>query len=102
MPIILSQTYEIITEESAANGEVAESGFDWQDAPHSLREVVDLIINEGFTVPSDSPGVPRWLSTSSQQDIHTGDYETKSLHPGKDPRSLRYWEKACRVVGIIS
>lgn len=101
MAIILSQTYEIVTEESAANGDAAEYGFDWENVEHTFREVVGLIKDGGFIHPSDYPGVPRWLTTEAEQDFATGDYETKSLHPGKDARSQRYWEKACRVAGVI-
>lgn len=101
MPIILSQTYEIVTEESAAEGDAAERGFDWEDAPHTFRETVELIQDGGFIHPSCYPGVPGWLSTEADQDVHTGEYETKSLHPGKDARSQRYWEKACRAAGVL-
>lgn len=101
MPIYLSQTYQIVTEESAANGECAESGFDWEDAPHTFRETVELIQDGGFIYPSCSSGVPLWLSTESEQDCFTGEWESKSLHPANDKRSLRYWEKACRAAGII-
>lgn len=101
MPIILSQTYEIVTQESAELGDAQERGFDWEDAPHTFREVVDLIKDGGFIHPSDYPGVPRWLSTEAEQDITTGDYLTKSLHPGEDARSQRYWAKACYAAGIV-
>lgn len=104
MPIILSQTYEIVTEESAANGEAADSGYDWEDAPHTFRETVELIISEGFTNQQCSHGVPRWLTTEVIQDrafFEDGEHRTLSLHPGDDARSQRYWEKACRAAGVI-
>lgn len=104
MPIILSQTYEIVTQESAADGEVSERGYDWQDAPHTFRETVELIKSEGFCNPSCSHGVPGWLTTEVIQDhafFEDGEHRTLSLHPGRDARSQRYWEKACRAVGII-
>lgn len=104
MPIILSQTFEIVTHESAADGEAAERGFDWQDAPHTFREAVDLIRDGGFCHPSCSHGVPRWLSTEVIQDrafFEDGGHRTLSLHPGRDARSQRYWEKACRAAGVI-
>lgn len=102
--IKLSQTFEIVTEESAADGDAAERGFDWQDAPHTFRETVELIRDGGFIHPSCSPGVPRWLSTEVIQDrafFELGEHRTLSLHPGRDARSLRYWEKACRAAGLI-
>jgi len=101
MPILISQTFEIVTEESAEHGEPAESGFDWEDIPHGFRETVELIQSGGFNVPSCSPGVPDWLSTESEQDFRTGEYETKSIHPGRDARSQRYWAKACRAAGVV-
>lgn len=101
MPIKLSLTYEIVTEESAANGEAAESGYEWENAPHSFREVVEMIKNGGFIHPSDFPGVPRWLTTAPEQDVSNGNFESRSLHPGKDARSQRYWVKACRAAGVI-
>lgn len=105
MPIILTQSYEIVTEESAANGDAQERGFDFEKVAHTFRETVELIKNEGFTVPSDTlPGAPRWLSTEVIQDrayFEDGEHRTLSLHPGDDPRSQRYWEKACRASGVI-
>lgn len=101
--IILSQTYEIVTQESAADGDAAERGFDWEDSPHTFRETVELIKNEGFTVPSCSHGVPRWLSTEVIQDrafFEDGEHRTLSLHPSGDARSQRYWAKACRAAGV--
>ncbi|ASD51892.1 hypothetical protein JT318_gp07 [Pseudomonas phage PspYZU01] len=99
--IKLSQTYEIVTEESAQAGEAAEQGYNWQDAPHGFRETVELIRDGGYIHPSDSHGVPRWLTTEADTDRETGDSETLSLHPGQDARSQRYWEKACRAAGVI-
>ena len=93
--IILSQTYEIVSQESAEQGEAAERGFDWQDVPYTFKECVDLIKSSGFAHGSSS-----WLSTEPEQDYSTGDYETKSLHPGRDKQSQRYWAKACKAAGI--
>lgn len=101
MPIILHQTYETVSEESAANGEVADSGYDWQNVEHGFRETVELIVDGGFVYPSDSHGVPRWLSTEDEQDIQSGDYTHYSLHPGDDVRSQRYWAKACKAAGLV-
>ena len=104
MPIFLSQTYEIVTNESAEHGDIAESGFEWENVPHTFREVVELIQREGFSNQQCSQGVPRWLTTDVIQDrafVEDGVHRTLSLHPGKDARSQRYWEKACRAAGVI-
>lgn len=101
MPIILSQTFEVVTEESAQDGDAAERGYDWEDVPHTFKEVVSLINDGGFIHPSCSPGVSGWLTSEAVQDIHDGSYETKSLHPGSDAQSQRYWVKACRAAGVL-
>lgn len=104
MPIFLSQTYEIVTHESAEHGDIAESGFEWENVPYTFREVVELIHGGGFTNQQCSQGVPRWLTTDVIQDrafFEDGVHRTLSLHPGKDARSQRYWEKACRAAGVI-
>lgn len=105
MPIILSQTFEIVTDESAANGDAKERGFDFENVAYSFKETVELITSEGFTVRSDTfPGAPRWLSTEVIQDrafFEDGEHRTLSLHPGDDARSQRYWEKACRAAGLV-
>lgn len=100
MPIILSQTFEVVTEESASEGEVESSGFDWEDCPHGFRETVELIQSEGFTNPGSMLEVPSWLTTEADQDMQSGEYESKSLHPARDARSQRYWVKACRAAGV--
>ena len=99
--IKLSQTFEIVTEESAENGEASESGFDFENEDNTFKETLERIESGGFVNPSDSSGVPRWLSTEAEQDMHTGEYTSKSLHPGKDARSQRYWAKACRAAGLV-
>lgn len=104
MAILLSQTYEIVTEESAEQGDAAERGYDWQDVPHTFRETVDVIRDGGFIYASCSPGVPRWLSSDVIQDrafFEDGENRTLSLHPGSDARSQRYWAKACRAAGVV-
>jgi hypothetical protein len=104
MSILLSQTYQIVTEESAEQGEAAERGYEWQDVPHTFREVVELISSEGFNVPSNTDGVPSWLSTQVIQDrafFEDGESRTLSLHPGNDARSQRYWAKACRAADML-
>lgn len=101
MSIILHKTYQIVTDDSAAEGEVDESGYEWDNVEHGFRETVELIIDGGFIHPSDSHGVPRWLSTEDEQDVESGSYTQYSLHPGKDARSQRYWAKACKAAGVV-
>lgn len=93
--ILISQTFETYSPESAENGEPDDTGFYFKNVPHSFRELVDLIEAGGFYSASDSHGVPRWLSSYAETtDDYTGEHEIRSIHPGNDRRSQRYWAKA--------
>lgn len=94
MPIIISETYEIVTPESAECGDIADSGFCYQAEPYTFRELVEYIRFNGFYNPSDSHGIPRWLSNEGDTDYCTGEREIRSIHPGRDTISQKYWRKA--------
>lgn len=90
----ICSTFQIVTEESAAQGDVAESG--WSDADGSTMEpcefeqeegltCVDLAVeylqNEGVTEPSASffhVGV--WYDGAESHNMHSGAWETNSYH----------------------
>lgn len=98
----ISMTYEIVTPESAENGESAESGFVFDSAECTAHDLADYIKKDGFVVPSQSHGVPRWLSTPGEDvDPFTGEVETRSIHPGKDAQSQKVWEKVLHICGIV-
>ena len=97
--IKISKTYEIVTEESAEQGEAAESGFVFEDQPCGFRELLDTIKADGFAYPDSSHGVPRWLYTESEVNYRTGEHTTYALHPARDKQSMRYWDKAMACLG---
>jgi hypothetical protein len=100
-PMKFHQTFEVITDESAENGEAEETGFDFQDMPYTFRELVQTLEREYYCAePSDSHGVPRWVTKYGEMDFRSGDYENKSLHPAND-RARRWWPKALRAAGIL-
>lgn len=97
--IILSKTYQIVDDESAQRGDAKEHGFEWQDVPHTFREVVELLTEE-YTNPSCTGGTPRWVTGEDEECFDTGEHTTYSLHPADDARSQRYWKKACKAAGF--
>lgn len=100
-PMKFHQTFEIYTEESIEAGEAEETGFDWQDVQYTFRELVDMLEREYYCAePSDSHGVPRWVTSYGEADFRTGNHENKSLHPAND-RARRWWPKALRAAGIV-
>jgi hypothetical protein len=96
-------TYEIVTEESAANGEAESMGFvspgEWhtEDRPEpvTLREALRLVY------PNEDCG--SWFaSTSPIEDrayFELGHHETRSLHPpdGITPSSYRRLKRLLRI-----
>jgi hypothetical protein len=72
-------TYEVITEESAEDGDSAESGFTMQDV--TLRDAWEFLRWEGYCEASDSnTSAARWLTFYGEQDHATGDMTNYSLH----------------------
>jgi hypothetical protein len=101
MAMTVSRTYQVITPESAEQGDVAESGFDFQSEPVTFRELIDIIDRDGFRECSYSPvsgSVDEWLTTYPEQDYRDGSYTSYSLHfdHGQHSRYNKYWAKAIR------
>jgi len=75
-------TYEIVTPESAAYGEAAESGFVAKDI--GLREAADMVGNwavEADCYPVTLATPPRWLTNCEYcESITEGSRESRSLH----------------------
>lgn len=80
-------TYEIVTEESASEGEADESGWICERVSLrvALRNVADTRTNEVDGVESiecdESPVVaPRWVTVTNGMEFRTGAHESRSLH----------------------
>lgn len=102
--IIISRTFEIVTPESAEDGESADSGFLAESESVTFRELVSLM--ESHPVPSNShPEGSQWEWLSSYPETNYRDCSetTESLHFSREnpPRRLKYWRKAMRAAGII-
>lgn len=82
---LFSVTFEIVTHESAENGETEEHGFVVQDV--SLREALRDFGNHAQAAnswPVSRSYPPRWLIAPSDKDYATGAEETRSLHFPRD------------------
>jgi hypothetical protein len=104
MPILISKTFEIVTDESASYGEAAERGFVFEEREFTFRELVREM--EGFPECSDRPAsgrVGEWLTSYAEQDFRTGAYESESIHfcRSNPPRLAKYWRKAMAAAGIL-
>lgn len=102
-------TYDIVTDESAKNGDTAESGFISQDV--SLRDAMaDLFATRtnrvdscgGFIECNEYPvKAPSWVTVGNGVEFETGAVESRSLHiPAHvTAASRRRIAKLCRAHG---
>jgi hypothetical protein len=81
--IKITETFAVVTEESASIGDFAETG--WNDKKGILfdtpEEAAEYLKNEGALERSSSEfhaGI--WYSSDPEQDIHDGSYTTRSFH----------------------
>lgn len=97
----ISMTYETITPESAEMGDAEDRGFVFENSECLAHELFSYITRDGFCEPSDSHGVPRWLTAYGDADYRTGEVENRSIHPGDDAQSQRVWARVLRIAGIV-
>jgi GNAT superfamily N-acetyltransferase len=73
---LYSITYDVVTEESAEEGDVADSGYVDEDVEASTLQEVVLLADDY----SWSEGSGRWFSTEPTTDYTTGDETSYALH----------------------
>lgn len=99
-PMRFSQTFEVITPESAAKGEAHDTGYDWQASPESFRELVQRINSDyGSAHCPVAFGVPDSLTAEGSQEMRDGSVRSITLHPANE-RARRWWPKALRAAGL--
>ena len=96
--LMIDKTFEVITEESAENGESSDSGYSAINERVSFRELVNLMA-EKYIYPSQRPVAKNthvWFTSEADQDYCTGDYRSESIHFSRDnpPFKAKYWIKA--------
>jgi len=99
--IYCSQTFDVVTPESAEDGEAAETGFNFQSQGFTFRELVAEMSQ--YSEPSCSPIGQNdfWVTSHPEQDYRDGSYTIESLHlcrEGNHPFALKYWRKAWKTV----
>ena len=102
--ILISRTFDVVTPESAEDGEAAESGFLVESESVTFRELVSLM--RAHPNPSCYPArgeAFEWLSSYPETDYRDASERTESLHFDQEnpARRLKYWRKAMMAAGII-
>ena len=76
----VSKTYDVVTHESAEDGEAAESGFVFEDSRMTLRETLREIDNlGGYHLQRDADGLTLYRQ-DAEIDYRSGDSTTYALH----------------------
>jgi hypothetical protein len=105
MPILCNITFEIVTPESAADGDVSESGFISEREPFGFRELVEWMRGGEPSSWPASGSRHEWVSQSQGETrafFERGEDETRSIHYAREnpPRMARYWRLAMRAAGL--
>ena len=100
--LLISKTFQIITEESAKNGEASENGFEFQDGEYSFRELVKELKEYNELSCSHDHDRNTWVTQYGDMDLHSGDYTNYSLHFSRNnpARKEKYWIKALRLANL--
>jgi len=76
---LIRTTYEIITEESAAEGDVSERGYrDEEGTEYTVDEAISLL--RGCESSASGFHVGLWYTQYGDMDMYTGEYENISYH----------------------
>lgn len=101
---LVSKVYEVVTEESAEDGDVEDSGFVFQDEKMDESDIVGEL-KEGYIHPSSSSlSSLGWVSTEAEQDMLDGSYTSYSLHIRNLDGSFiseEVWEHLLDSAGIL-
>lgn len=91
--LLCSKTYEIVTQDSAENGEVGFAGFISENESFSFRDLVREL--RSYTHFSRSV-VDRWtwVTSEPEQDYRSGEHRSESLHFAGPEHKAKYWIKA--------
>lgn len=92
---VIRETYEIITPESAEEGDADERGWiDEEGTEHTFREAYEAC--KGAEASSSMFHTGLWYTHYGSQDMHTGGYENRSLHL---EASERFQRRLYRALG---
>lgn len=109
--LTVTRCYDVVTPESAEQGDTADSGRVYEHREMSFRDLVrELRDFQGVSCsPCSESDVRRFPHTWAVQhdgsiDYRTGECRTESLHVecADSPRVARWWAKALRVAGLVT
>ena len=95
----LGISYDIVTQESAENGDTREEGWEHEPAPASLRDCLQAVQKMGGIDWHDGES---FYPCDASIDYGTGDYRREYVHVRSLADSAaRAWSKALKIAKII-
>lgn len=96
-------TYEIVSYESAEQGDASERGFvqpgGWK-VPADSDDDVNMSLREALDLCDPQEDCGRWLTeVDGRTDYASGDNETRALHPPRGITAASY-RRLCRLCGV--
>jgi hypothetical protein len=98
--IKISKTYQVVTPESAEDGDFADSGVEGEDQV-TFRELIDIIRGgEPSSYPVTPANINRhtWVTIQGGTDYRTGAETTYGIHFKDTKAKEKYWVKALLTV----
>lgn len=96
----VTQTYEIVSHESAEYGDAEEMGFNYNDVEFTFRELVELMKEhpQASSCPNDGD-IWVWFTSYHDTDYRSGNEKSTSIHYSrKNPaRNAKYWRLAAKI-----
>jgi len=103
---VMSMTYEIVDEESAAMGDAKERGWEYEDEEYdSLEELLDDVQDKASWVEwsSSHPRPGDWIRSEAEQDYSTGEWTTYDLFikkPKREPLTREEMKYISKYLGL--
>jgi hypothetical protein len=104
MPKYFRVTYNIVTPESAEQGDFAECGFVLPGGWHTSADTDDetcMTLREAMNLcsPQSNSGAGCWMEEDSRTDYHTSAEERRSIHPPRDITAASY-ARVTKLLGL--
>ena len=99
-PYVVSITYDVTTPESAEQGDFAETGFEREPAPMTLRETVQALDNYGGIYVQTHPHGLASYAEDGVENYRTGENTRYAVHVKGSTRAMFILEKILRKRGF--
>jgi hypothetical protein len=100
-PFRVAKTYDVVSEESAREGDVADRGYEFEDTTMTLRDAVREVEKLGHIDEAQAHGdMLRFYDSEEHMDYGTGDVTTYALHIRGPANAIRRLKSTLESKGV--